>query len=654
MELQIYRTIGTAGHVDHGKSTLVKALTGMDTDVLAEEKRRGLSIQLGFAHMESNVPEGLLHVGIVDVPGHERFIRNMLAGVTGIDLVLFVVAADDGIMPQTREHLDIVRLLGVEKAIFVITKTGLVTPERVDEVRADISSLIASTALAASTMLQVDSVSGAGVTGLKAELIEECRILKSAIAGPFFRLPVDRCFAVKGFGAVVTGTVASGSVSVGDEVAVFPAGVKARVRGIESLHKGVESVLAGMRGAINLNNISHNDIPRGSVVADTGLAEYYIDSLTGRRGEGKKDLILDCVFDFSSRVEALPVKERSSLKFHHYAGEFIAEIRFQGTREVKKPGPVYGRLRLKGAALAMRGDRFILRETATGAVTGGGRILLPYFVTSHMKKIEEVQYPSLDGSSVPRILTGMVSKSSPGIEINGLGYILNMRAGEITSAADGFIEAGGEILTAEMARELSSLIEASLRAHHAAHPSEEGPEEAGVRDVIGGHISLSDRLIKGIVDMMESTGRIRRSGAFLSLPDHRPGLSGEEARIEEAALALFSGSRGSAGGFSSVKLSELTVLHSDGKLIKRVLVHMVNSGSIVRLSEGVYLSGANARLARVKLLEVFVSLGGAPLKATAFRDALGCGRKLAIEVLEYFDREGLTLRRGDERVLRGK
>ena len=226
MERQIYRTIGTAGHVDHGKSALVRALTGMDTDALSEEKRRGVSIQLGFAHMEGTLPdgEGVIHIGIVDVPGHERFIRNMLAGVTGIDLVLFVVAADDGIMPQTREHLDIVRLLGVKKAIFVITKSGLVTPERVTEVRAELSLLTAPTAFAGSTVLQVDSVSGEGVGELKEKLFEECRTLTSKSSGPFFRLPVDRCFAVKGFGAVVTGTVASGSVSVGEEVTVFPSG----------------------------------------------------------------------------------------------------------------------------------------------------------------------------------------------------------------------------------------------------------------------------------------------------------------------------------------------------------------------------------------------------------------------------------------------
>ncbi len=652
--MQIYRTIGTAGHVDHGKSTLVKALTGMDTDALTEEKRRGLSIQLGFAHFEGQLPEGRLHIGIVDVPGHERFIRNMLAGVTGIDLVLFVVAADDGIMPQTREHLDIVRLLGVEKAIFVITKSGTVSTERLAEVREALSALTAPTDLAHSTVLEVDSVSGEGVSELKAKLIEECRTLKRAETGPFFRLPVDRCFAVKGFGAVVTGTVASGSVKTGDELSVFPSGKTARVRGLESLHQGVDSVSSGMRAALNLKNISHNDIPRGSVAADTGLAEYYIDSLMGRRGEGRKDLILDCVFEFSSRVEALPVKERSSLKFHHYAGEFISEIRFKGLREVKKPGTVYGRLRLKGVALAMRGDRFILRETSTGAVTGGGRVLLPYFRAAHMKKVDDVDYEALGASSVPRILNGMVSKRSPGIEVNGLGYMLNRRGEEITSAADGFIEAGGEILTEKTARELSSTIEESIRAHHASRPSEEGLEESGLREVIGGHISLSDRLIKGIVDRMEAGGRLRRSGASLSLPGHKPSLSGEEARIEESVTDYFSGSRGSAGGFTSVKLSELTPLQSDGKLLGRVLTHMVKSGSIVRIAEGVYLSSANAEFARVKLLEVFASSEGAPVKATAFRDALGCGRKLAIEILEYFDREGVTLRRGDERVLRGK
>ncbi|MEK7773152.1 MAG: selenocysteine-specific translation elongation factor, partial [Deltaproteobacteria bacterium] len=265
--------IGTAGHVDHGKTTLVKALTGIDADRLVEEKKRGLTIDIGFAHIdiEGEAPGSVIRAAIVDVPGHERFIKNMLAGVSGIDLVLFVVAADDGIMPQTREHLDIVRMLGIKNGIFVITKSDLADSGRAAEVGRDIEALIGDTALRGSPVIEVSSVTGAGMEGLK-RLIRDGALKSRRLKGSgFFRLPVDRSFIVKGFGTVVTGTVASGTVKQGSDLRVFPSGAKVRIRGIQSLYLSTESVSAGERAALNLSGVSHDEIERGFMLVSPEL-----------------------------------------------------------------------------------------------------------------------------------------------------------------------------------------------------------------------------------------------------------------------------------------------------------------------------------------------------------------------------------------------
>ena len=312
--------IGTAGHIDHGKTSLVAALTGVDTDRLPEEKRRGLSIDLGFAAIDLGDDASPMCAGLIDVPGHERFIKNMLAGATGIDVALFCVAADDGIMPQTREHFEIIRLLGVKEAVFAITKSDCVSTERADEVAQAITELTRQTALTGSPIIPVSSKTGTGIGGLKGLLREAAlrAVRADTLDNGLFRLPIDRSFHVKGFGTVVTGTVASGSITKGSQLICYPSGAVVKVRGIESLHAAVDSVRAGQRAAINITTASDTDTSRGVMLVSPELGPFVEAAL-------KRPTYAECSFEFIRDVDLKNGRRR--FKAHHLTAESNVTIR---------------------------------------------------------------------------------------------------------------------------------------------------------------------------------------------------------------------------------------------------------------------------------------------------------------------------------------
>lgn len=624
--------IGTAGHIDHGKTSLVKALTGMDTDRLAEEKRRGLTIDLGFAHMEL---EGGRRAAIVDVPGHERFIRNMLAGVTGIDFVLFVVASDDGVMPQTREHLDIVRLLGVRDGIIVITKCDLATVERVEEVRKDISALVKSTALEAAPFAAVSTVTGEGMESLKSLISARVVETEERARGTFFRLPIDRSFAIKGFGTVVTGTVASGCVKKGDEVISFPSGVTVKVRGIQSMHEEADSVATGERAALNITGVNHKEIGRGALLCSEGLKPF-ID----RAREG---LAVDCSFEFLMDAKSrAPLKDRSIVKIHHLTDETLAVIRLATIRD----GKAFGRLVLKKPLLMLRGDRFIIRDPSRNSTVGGGAVVFPYLYASLVPKIKKLAPPS--GPSNNDALRSLMGERAA-TDAGQARLMLNLSQDGFSKAlGSGFEEIGSFVVDRERAGALRKRIVEAVSAHHAAHPMEEGLSEdalfSSFKKETGLAADAARRFLRELFEGLVSSKILKRVAATLALPGHAPGASGRDAEVERAILARFH------EPFSPLHKEDFDRLESGKNDIARVLSFLVKNGSIVRLKEGSFLSGADLQTARERL-EGFIASNG-PIKAAEFRDLLGCGRKLAIEILEYFDRERVTLRQGDLRVLR--
>src|SRR6267142_634062 len=387
--------VGTAGHIDHGKTSLVKALTGIDADRLEEEKRRGITIDIGFAHLELPVPNGdTLRLGFVDVPGHERFVRNMLAGIGGIDLVLLVIAADEGIKPQTREHFDICRLLGVRRGITVLTKSDAVDFDTLAVVRLEVEDFLRGSFLDAShsPVVSVSSLTGAGLEELRSALIKVSTEVSAKDSTALARLPIDRVFTMKGFGTVVTGTLVSGTISREEELEVFPSRTRLRVRGVQVHGAPAEQAIAGQRTALNLAGISTGDLARGMTLAppDTFQTAARLD------------------VSLSLLASAKPLKDRARVHFHAYTMETIAEIRLYGTKQVAPGTQAYAQLRLAEPALLQPGDRFILRQFSP-VVTIAGGVVLDATPIAKMKNVQEF-LKVLEAGSAEQILEARIAR----------------------------------------------------------------------------------------------------------------------------------------------------------------------------------------------------------------------------------------------------
>src|SRR5271154_1265721 len=362
--------VGTAGHIDHGKTALVKALTGIDADRLEEEKRRGITIDLGFAHLDLAAPSNKMHdkttngetlrLGFVDVPGHERFVRNMLAGVGGIDLVLLVIAADEAIKPQTREHFDILQLLGVQRGLTVLTKSDAVDAETLDVVRLEVSEFLHGTFLdTPKSIIAVSSLTGAGLDELKQKMVAAAAEVQPRDSRAIARLPVDRVFTMKGFGTVVTGTLVAGTIRKEDELEVFPSGKRVRVRGVQVHGSPAEAAIAGQRTALNLAGLSTEDLARGMTLATAGT--FHTTS--------RADTLLSLL------ASAKPLRNGARVHFHAYTSETIAEVRLYGMKQLKPGGEAFAQLRFAEPMLLLPGDRFIIRQFSPVLTIGGGIVL---------------------------------------------------------------------------------------------------------------------------------------------------------------------------------------------------------------------------------------------------------------------------------------
>ncbi len=407
---------GTAGHIDHGKTALVKALTGIDADRLEEEKRRGITIDLGFAHLD--LPSGL-RIGFVDVPGHERFVKNMLAGVGGIDLVLFVVAADESIKPQTREHFDICRLLEIPRGVVALTKSDLVDADMLGLVKLEVEELTAGSFLEGAPIVPVSSTTGAGIAALKAELERVALSVPARDSGGHFRLPIDRVFSVKGFGTVVTGTLISGAVEKEQEVEIFPTSRRVRVRGVEVHGSQAARAAAGQRTALNLAGIEPADLERGDVLAAPG--------------------IFRAVNQFDCRLQLLPsakpLKHRAPVHFHSGTAEIEAEVRLFGAASIKPGQTAYARIVLRDPALLLPGDRFIIRMFSPVVTIGGGVVIDT--AAPRYRKSDDVaaRLDALSSSDAPRRIATLVGEARYGIALAELVARTGMTEAAIAAAA---------------------------------------------------------------------------------------------------------------------------------------------------------------------------------------------------------------------------
>ena len=592
--------VATAGHVDHGKTSLVKALTGVDTDRLPEEKKRGLTIDLGFAYLDS--------LGFVDVPGHERFIRNMLCGVAGIDFVLLVVAADDGPMPQTREHLAILDLLGVPRGAVALTKIDRVSGDHLKRTTAEVAALLAPTLLAGAPVFQVSSLDGTGIAELKAYLLHAGSGIEARKANGNFRLSVDRCFTIAGAGLVVTGTAMSGEIDVGDEVRALLAGSRARVRSIHAQNAPAGKGRAGQRLALNIAGFEGKaGIARGDWIV-AGAAPPPV-----RKFDARLRL-----------VEPGSVAHWTPVHVHLGAADVLGRVAL-----LDETGLV--QLVLDQPIGAVRGDRFIVRDQSARRTLGGGSVIDIFPPTRGRAKPARLAWVrAMERDDDATALDALLALSPAGVEMARFSANRNLPA------------AMGWRFSAAHWRALREQALANIAAWHARLPDAVGPAEDRILD----GTRIPREIVRSVANELIREGRIVREGPNVRLSAHRVELS-------QADAALWKRIEPRLEGLRPPSIAELAAAAGmAAKTLESALSRAARQGLVVRVSKTRFFRPSP--LQDLERMAADVALAGAPLTAAAFRDRAGIGRNLAIEVLEYFDRIKFTRRVGDARVLMGE
>ncbi|KXK06579.1 MAG: selenocysteine-specific translation elongation factor SelB [Acidobacteria bacterium OLB17] len=626
--------IGTAGHIDHGKTTLVKALTGVDTDRLPDEKRRGITIDIGFAELRS--ANG--NISFIDVPGHERFVRNMLAGASGIDVVMLVVAADDGVMPQTREHFEICRLLGVEEGVIAITKASLVESEMIDLVRADIAELVAGAFLENAWVFVTDAQEARGIDALRGHLLTFTRD-RTTRARKSFRLPIDRVFSRKGFGTIVTGTVAAGSIAEGSEAEIYPLGVTARVRGLQNHDRDIDTASAGMRVAMNLAGVERHELARGLVVGEAGAFRP------------------SNVFDAEVEVcrGAKPLADRQRVRVHVGTKELMARVSlFDATKEIAPGEKGLARLRLEGRTLLVAGEHFIIRSYSPVDTIAGGIILDPHAGTRGSKRAAGFLSEVRDalGDMPKLLLTLIASADRRGVSPEDLAAFSGDRRADITAALDKLVGTGeivkcGSLFASGSAvKQIEANILEQLKKDHAAEPLARGfrPDDLRRKVSLGAFADV----FRECVSRLTEKGSISADGELIRLATEGVSMSDAERRFSAAFLKTLEDA-----GLEVPRQAELAAELASREKISRqsgdkLVRLLVSDGKIAKVSDEFYFS----RAALDRLVEQVRSMGTREIDVPKFKDIAGVSRKYAIPLLEYFDREKVTARRKDgSRVL---
>jgi selenocysteine-specific elongation factor len=623
--------VATAGHIDHGKTLLVKTLTGVDTDRLPEEKARGISIDLGFAYWP--LADGAV-IGFVDVPGHERFVRNMLAGVCGIDFALLVVAADDGVMPQTVEHLHILDLLDLRRGIAVITKIDRVPPERVEKVRSEVAALLAPTRLSGINILPVSAVSGAGIEELKQALSAAAGAFAARMTeGQHFRFATDRAFTIAGSGTVVTGTVFNGSVAVGDRLVVSPKGAPVRVRGIQQRGQTAERAQAGERCALNLTGADLETVARGDWV----LAEA-IHAPT-QRMDVRVTLLAS---------EAQPLKHWTPLHLHLATADVTARISLPGEAAIAPGGSALAQLALAKPVGALNGDRFILRDQSARRTLGGGIVLDPHArAARRASPARQAELAALERGSPEAALAELLKDETRGVDLRRFERTFNLKPERLTAlyaAADVAVLGKEERTGVTRARRdaLRDAVPAAVRDFHRAQPQATGIDPGALHKQLAPH--LPAEAFQSLLRELADERRIEIAGNLVRQPGHDATSNPEDQRLWQLVLpALLK------GGFAPPPVAELaTTLKVKEAALKDFLHRKSRGGEVMRVPpDRFYPRATLATLAATAHALARANPNG--FTAAQYRDATGIGRGLAIEILEFLDSLGITQRVGDAR-----
>jgi selenocysteine-specific elongation factor len=624
--------IGTAGHVDHGKTSLVRALTGVDGDRLKEEKARGITIDLGFAYLP--LADGRT-LGFIDVPGHERFVHTMVAGAAGIDIALLVVAADDGVMPQTREHLAILDLLGTRRGIIALTKVDLATPERLDEVRAQIRDVMIGTALADAEIVSVSSESGEGIDALRELLVSEARSLDERSDEGRFRLAIDRVFNLTGIGLVVTGTMLSGVVHVRDTVRLSPSGLAARVRSVHAQNRPVETARAGDRCALNLagEDIAKDAIHRGDMVVDP-LIHAPTDRVDARL--------------YLLPSEPRPIDAWTAVRLHHGSAEIGARVvPLEGSQ--LRPGETADvQLVLDRPIAATVLDRFVLRDVSARRTMGGGQFLdLRAPERRRRTPARDAERAAMGIVDPSQSLAALLDMPSGARDLDAFARDRALSAAALDELVDALspvmLEAPGErtALSHTLWQQWIADLIGRLEALHAAWPDRQGIAREKLRKAVKPELPPGAFLVA--LQHSDIAGRVRRDGAFVRLASHTMQLSPDSEVQWASVMPLLGGE----ARFRPPRVRDIAgVLGQPEGEIRELLKQVARMGLVDEVSHDHFFLRATVH----EMLQIAADIEAhAPdgwLTAAPFRDRLDCGRKVAILVLEFFDRHGVMLRRG--------
>jgi selenocysteine-specific elongation factor len=629
--------LGTAGHIDHGKTALVRALTGVDTDRLPAEKERGITIDLGFAALDL----GEYHLALIDVPGHERFIRNMLAGASGLDVAMLIVAADDSVMPQTREHLEILRLLGLAGGVIVLTKCDLVDPSWLDLVEEEVRSLVRGTFLENAAVVRTSSVTGQGLDELKETLRDLCSAIRPRHDQGVFRMAIDRSFTVAGHGTVVTGTVASGSVSVGDELEWQPDGRMVRVRGLHRHDRSVDRIGRGSRGAINLVGVHHTEVRRGQELAAPGYLEA--TSVLSVELVGSPDAVR-------------PFRHRGRYQLHIGTAEVSAVLSLLETNESSPVQPQLAQLFVAEPVVAVHGQPFVLRAQSPPATLGGGRVLQPS--PRRLRRRDHVSLARLGRvrsvDPVVRLCAVVTFLGLTAWTERRLSALTGLDGGEMESTLAALTASGALVdlpvgprrtvrVLAEYAADLEDRALRALGRLHAASPRHSAIPRAQLAAAFPD--LANDTLVGGLIERLSAQGKVVADSRSVALRGFQPKLSQGERKLKAELAETIR-----AGGMSPADANELTASAGPrGGAVRDLLALLRDEGRVVEINAQLFLDVEVDSELRSRVSEWLAD--GRAITMSELRDLLGTTRKYAVPIGEYLDRIGLTRREGDVRRL---
>jgi len=629
-----YFIIGTAGHVDHGKTELIKRLTGIDTDRLKEEKKRGISIELGFAHL--TLPSGK-KAGIVDVPGHERFIKNMLAGVMGFDLVLLVIAADEGIMPQTKEHLDILKLLQIKKGIVVVTKKDLVDADWLGLVVEDIREYLKGSFLEKAPIIPVSSVTGEGIDLLLTEIDRLAEEVEEKPRAHYARLPIDRVFTISGFGTVVTGTLWSGELTVGETVEILPRGFTKKIRNLQVHGQKVEKALAGQRVAVNLADLEVKDLERGDTIVTTGFL--------------KPTRLLDVKLLALTSLEK-PIYHRQLIRFYLGTAERFGRVLLLDREELNPGEMAYAQIMLEEPVVADRLDRFVIRSYSPMLTIGGGEILDPYPGRKYKRfRPEVIENLQMKEKGDPAELVYNVLRSSlKPLELKILEQKTTLPAEKVLDSLNQLIKSEKVYATEDklyFAKEnLVKLLEKTreyLNAYHKTYPLRVGVPKDELKSKLFN--DFTPREFQAFLEIAEETKKLKLSANKVALIGHVPSLTKDLEKLREKILAYYQKAGLTPENLKTV-LAQFNLAEEQGM---ELINYLVETGEIIKIDEEIYFEKTVFLDAVAKIKELI--LKKKEIVIADVRDLLGISRKYALPLLETLDQLKITRRLGDKRIL---